>query len=485
MSLRDTRQSAALIVISLLAILWVAIIAQYVPARYSYDWDSSQLGRGVAEYSIQKHQPHPPGYPLWVAAARIAAKLAPSIPGALSVLALLFSVGGLIFFWLTARELLAGGDPVWLAALLAFAPPVLFYSAAQSSYSSDFFAACAAGYFAVKIWKGAPRHFLYFCLFMALAMGLRQSGAVFLVPLLALSGFTAWRRSKSEFGLGLAMGAAGFAAWFVPFVRLAGGWAKYGEMTSGQFSATVSRTSILFGAPAADHLAMLVDLAAWSTTALAGLAFAGAMPRAIAGESEAGNVLAPPRLLVFLWAAPNLLFGALFHFPKPGYLMLSLPALFLGIGLAARIHGRSWKTRAAAIMGIAISLAVSYFPYQEWGPVRYAGLCFQVARYMPPALSRIDADNRLLANAFAQAGPRTPVICVHWSGESPNCRSAPWDFAGGRWVDRRSYADSLSAGSEVLFLCGRSGPPAVWRAKMREWTQLAEGWQISVWRARK
>lgn len=485
MAPQDTQRAAALTVTSLLVALWLAIVLHYVPARYSYDWDSSQLGRGVTEYSIEKHQPHPPGYPFWVAAARAVTKLTPSIPAALSILTLLFSAGALIVFGMTIRELLPGRESGWLVALLAFSPPVLFYSAAQSSYSSDLFAACAAGYFAVRIEKGASRHFVYFCVFLALAMGLRQSGAVFLAPLWALSAFTTWRRSKREFGAGLLIGASAFATWFVPFVRLAGGWAKYRELTSKQFEGTVSRTSTLFGAPIGNHQAMLLDFAVCIAITMAGLAFAAAISRTISREKEPEPLLPRLRLLVLLWGAPNLLFVSLFHFPKPGYLMLSLPALFLGMGLAARIRGRFWKAGAAALAGIAVSLAVAFFPYQEWGPRRYAGLLFQVSRYMPPALDLIYADNRLLANALAETSPDTPLVCLHWSGESPNCRSAPWDFPGYRWVERRGILESLAPGTEVVFLCDRPGPPADWKSKMREWTRLIEGWQMSVWRATK
>jgi hypothetical protein len=321
--------------------------------------------------------------------------------------------------------------------------------------------------------------------FLALAMGFRQSGAVFLIPLLALSASTTWRRSKAEAVVGMAVGAGVFSAWFVPFVRFAGGWAKYREMTSHQFEGPASRTSILFGAPLGNHQVMLFDLAIWIAASLAGLACAVAILR-LSPISVKRHWLTPRmRWLVFLWGAPNLVFVLLFHFPKPGYLMLSLPALFVGIGAAARAYGRPWKPLSAGIAGVAVSLAIAFFPYQEWGPPRNSGLLFQVARYMPPALSRIEADNRRLERALAEAGPETPVVCVHWSGESPNCRSAPWDFAEYQWVDHRGFLESLAPGAEAVVLCDRTGPPSDWRAKLRGWTRLAEGWHVSVWRATK
>ena len=108
---------------AILAFLFLALHLPFLPQSLE-DLDSVNFALGIRDFDVANHQPHPPGYPLWVAAARIVAKLTPGIPGALSVLALLFSAGGLFFFWLTVRELSTEGQSIWLVPLLAFSPPV-------------------------------------------------------------------------------------------------------------------------------------------------------------------------------------------------------------------------------------------------------------------------------------------------------------------------------------------------------------------------
>lgn len=184
--------------IALFAVVWLAIVWRYIPAHYSYDWDSSQLGRGVTELNIAEHQPHPPGYPVWVAAAAVIAKLAGTIPGAMSILAAAFSLAAFLAFGLLARETIEQGRRWAPLFLLAFSPPVLFYSAAQASYSADLFVSCMSGYFAVRVAKATPRSFFFFCLFLGIGIGLRQSAAMFLFPLFCYCAFLAWRRSKIE-----------------------------------------------------------------------------------------------------------------------------------------------------------------------------------------------------------------------------------------------------------------------------------------------
>lgn len=54
-----------------LALLWLALALPQVDTRYSYNWDSSQFERGVEHFDISRHQPHPPGYPLWILASKV------------------------------------------------------------------------------------------------------------------------------------------------------------------------------------------------------------------------------------------------------------------------------------------------------------------------------------------------------------------------------------------------------------------------------
>ena len=60
----------------LLAALWLALALPHVDTRYSFAWDSSQFERGVRHFDIALHQPHPPGYPLWILALRGLAPIA-------------------------------------------------------------------------------------------------------------------------------------------------------------------------------------------------------------------------------------------------------------------------------------------------------------------------------------------------------------------------------------------------------------------------
>ena len=47
------------------------IIRMFLRSNYLDDWDSVQFILGLNNYSIVAHQPHPPGYPVYIFVGRI------------------------------------------------------------------------------------------------------------------------------------------------------------------------------------------------------------------------------------------------------------------------------------------------------------------------------------------------------------------------------------------------------------------------------
>ena len=81
----------------LLALLFLALHLPFLPSSLE-DLDSVNFALGVRDFDVAKHQPHPPGYPLFVAAAKAAHEtglsewhalsLVSAVAGALAILAL-------------------------------------------------------------------------------------------------------------------------------------------------------------------------------------------------------------------------------------------------------------------------------------------------------------------------------------------------------------------------------------------------------------
>src|SRR4029077_7940703 len=78
--------SRALFVV-ILAVVFLAFHLPYLPPSLE-DLDSINFALGVRHFDVAEHQPHPPGYPLFILIARGARLLIPSEASALAVVSI-------------------------------------------------------------------------------------------------------------------------------------------------------------------------------------------------------------------------------------------------------------------------------------------------------------------------------------------------------------------------------------------------------------
>jgi hypothetical protein len=97
-------------------------------SRSLWEWDEALFCLGMRDYDVASHHPHPPGFPIYIAAAKIARLFTNSDFHALQALNV---IAGLLVFpamFMLARELrLRFTTSVIAAALLAFFPNVWFF----------------------------------------------------------------------------------------------------------------------------------------------------------------------------------------------------------------------------------------------------------------------------------------------------------------------------------------------------------------------
>ena len=113
--------------------LFIALHLPFLPPTLE-DLDSINFALGVRHYDISQHQPHPPGYPLYIGAAKLLHAAGLSEVHALSLLGVL--AGGLAL--LACMRLFAALNDeqadtpfVPLAALVVAAAPLFWFTAAR------------------------------------------------------------------------------------------------------------------------------------------------------------------------------------------------------------------------------------------------------------------------------------------------------------------------------------------------------------------
>jgi hypothetical protein len=423
---------------ALAALFLLAHLAALPPALD--DIDAINFALGVRDFDVALHQPHPPGYPLFIALGKLSTPVlrAAGVPSPETRgLAVWSALGGSILLLLVFglwRTL--DGDP-WraaIAAVIAAASPLFWFTSLRPL--SDVSGLCVAITALVMIvralpaeWTAgeapSPRALLIGAFLAGLAIGFRSQTVVLTAPLLAVVLLTPWSRLALRVRIGsLLAGAAGVALWAFPLVLASGGLSGYfaalgsqaGEDFSGVVMLWTNRT-----VPVAALALLNTFVLPWESPVLAGVVLALA-----AGGLLLLVVRAPRRLgLLAMMFGPYALFHLVFQ--ETVTVRYALP-LVLPIAYLISIP----LTRARPVVCAVASTALVIF--MLWLAVP-AGSAY--ARTSSPIFKVLDD--------MAASPEPASVVGMHrrvwsesrrarrWSGEPPgHMLSAPRDY---EWLE--------------------------------------------------
>lgn len=348
-----------------LALATLAVFAARVATRSRTpdDYDSVGFVRAVDQLDLAQFQPHFPGYPVYVALARLLHAVGLDALAAATVTSALASAATALALWRLGAALV--GPRAGYLAFAAWAValgPMLTGGAALSDATAT---ALAAWAFAALTWPGR-RAALAAGLLLALTLGTRAS----YWPL-ALSFAFVVRQARRPAGAATAGFVVGLLAWAVPFVAIVGAkelWALGRTHLTGHFTvwggSIVTRPDVgarlwawtrdlvydgMWPHPLALAIALVAAFGLRRRPSRAALVVAVAVVAPYALWALLGqNVLEQPRHLLPLVAALALLVGLAAH-ARPGLaLTLVLTSLCASAPLAvARARVAPAAARAA------------------------------------------------------------------------------------------------------------------------------------------
>jgi hypothetical protein len=288
-----------------------------------YNWDAVQFALALREFDIAKHQPHPPGYVLYVGLGRLVNATLGDPTQAYVTLAMVFSAATTFTVYWLARALYDRVTAAAAGALLAVSPLFWFYGSVGLTYAGEAFGASLMALLAYRTLAGSVTHLYVGALCLGLAGGLRQSVLVLLFPLWAACAVLGVR-SRARLAAAAAILVGAVLAWFLPLVWLSGGWTAYLRASTELYASTVLPTSLLGG-----DLDTTVRQARYVLESvlvgLGPLAIAlGALPFYVRRRGWATR-----EWFLVTWVVPPLAFYTLGHFGQAGYVLTFLPALVI------------------------------------------------------------------------------------------------------------------------------------------------------------
>jgi hypothetical protein len=340
------------------------------------DIDSINFGLGVERFDVAAHRPHPPGYPVYVALAKVStsatAVLAPGLSrderaaiglAIWSVLAGALAAIVLVEFWIAVG--LPPGQAL-LAMLLVVCAPLFWITAARPlTDTPGLVAALIVQTATVTGWRAfghdrtrLPRAWLLAAAGAGLIVGLRSQTMWLTGPLLIWVFVTLVRSGRSRGAAALAGAAvAGALVWVLPLVWLSGGLSAYGRALGSQGAEDFEGVWMLAAHPSMNLATRALEatfLIPWQGPVLGGLV----LMLGIVGGVRLLRTDRWPIIPLLLGFVPYLIFHVAFH--ETAEIRYALPVLvpmagFAILGLATL--GR----RAVAIGGAAIAAAGGLF----------------------------------------------------------------------------------------------------------------------------
>ncbi|MDQ3927980.1 MAG: glycosyltransferase family 39 protein [Chloroflexota bacterium] len=413
------------------------------------NWDAVQFALALDRFDLHLHQPHPPGYLLYVLAGRAINLLVGEPSLSLSLLSVLFSAVALPLFYDLCKQIFEEVPVTVCAALLMLGSPLaLYYGATGLTYVPEMALGLGVAWAAWKLRSaggdGAAQYAALLGLLLGIAGGVRQTSLLLLLP---LCGWALRRRVRRVWAAFVLVLIGICALWLVPLLALSGGLAAYLRENALLGQTVSDLTSIVGAGP--EGVAYNLSIEAWALLMGLGLAL---VPLGVWALRAVRFSLSSKLKWFFIWwVAPPLGFFALTHIGQFGYVLLVLPPM---LALSAVCVRSAWErllgdTRAAAwrsvlscaCLGAASACVFLLAP----GPTTAPQIASVDRRWHDTreALARMDPASTALVtgsnwhSAFRHAGYLLPQYHTYALDQKHN-RLNGWNYSA--YAGKSSYA---------------------------------------------
>jgi hypothetical protein len=364
----------------LVVLIAVGSFAAHLPALPPTleDSDSVNFALGVRHFDVVQHQPHPPGYPIFIALGKLgtsaltrAGIASPDVRG-LAIWSAL-AAGALPFLFFAFFRRLGGDVPgedgdrrAAIATLLVVCNPLFWFTAVRPLSDMAGLAAAFAALAAmgsdldflpraesrVENRDLTPRWLLVGAFLAGLSIGFRSQMAIVTMPLLLWVVLTRPRVRMAA----IAAATAGVIAWLVPLVWFSGGPRRYIAALGGQAGEDFSGVEMLWTHPTPRAIVTAVlhtFVRPWDSPMLAGFVLALAAAGIVVLLERSPRVLAILALTFGPYAAFHLLFQ---DTPATRYALPLVPVVaYLAAVVLAEADGRVGGPGGLVACGLAVA----------------------------------------------------------------------------------------------------------------------------------
>jgi len=415
----------------------VAISRFAFRSRDLYDLDSVNFALGMERFDTRVHQPHPPGYFLYVCLGRLVNFLVHDANLALVLVSIAAGMVTVALIYLLALEWFGPRAAQVAGFLFLLSPLAWFHGTVALTYSVEAAFSALLGYLCWRIYIGQSALVVPAAIALGVSAGIRPSSLVFLGPLFL---FALWSVPIRKTLLGLCVLALTGAAWFLPMIYLSGGFANYFGALVSLWRMVPSKNTVYNSPPA---------------TSLARACFIAFIYFLCFGPASIAPLLAPPKpevsqrtrtLFTTVWVAPALCFFTFIFlkFVNSGYLLLvAVPGcVWIGHWVADWYDRSRWpRTVRIALITVCAAVNVAIF-------LAFPAYCsFRSVRHFEAELNSVES-------ALPQVGTPGDLLIVSFDNHFLGYRHAGYYFPG--YLTLEYPEAQLTDGTRIFSMHDRS-----------------------------
>lgn len=227
--------------------LFCAVVRLVTYPASLWEWDDMLFARGLNNFDLTRHSPHPPGFPVFIAMVKPFFWLFKDEYVALTIVSMVFTILLAPALYYLYLEIFKDKRIAFAGALLcSFIPNVWLYG---SSGRSNIPAMTVGIIGLTLVLKGIESRaaLIAGCAMLGLGMGIRVTVLPAMGAMVALVFFELLRRRQfKSIALAIMTAASGYLLWFIPLI-LEVGWDTYKEVTDASSKYLIQYDSIWAG----------------------------------------------------------------------------------------------------------------------------------------------------------------------------------------------------------------------------------------------
>jgi hypothetical protein len=352
-----------------LVVVFLLLLATRIPMMANYfSIDNVNLAFSLEKFDPRIHQPQPPGYPLFVAAARLVNFAYHDAWRTFAALSILVSALSLWLAFLLGRRMFS----TWAGAAgacLLLVNPVFWHAGLDGPLRPNLaLFSLLTAYCCWRCWNGEKRFALWGAIALGIGGGFRPDILVYMFPLWLISSCIGTRSRRAVLSAGAVLIAI-VAVWTIATAIAMGGFREYFAF---MFNYADYWSSVSSAAPGTSLLGWLRQknrLFIYNALGVVGWIWAVPVYYFRKEKLPLGSM----RLAFFmLWIVPGVILQLSVHFSEPGHTLFSVTALCLiGGCMLASAPGRNVAAGAALVLNVMVffnCFELKAAPAQKSGP---------------------------------------------------------------------------------------------------------------------